>query len=387
MSRETSAATGNRPVWTQARQENQALSEWEFEARQTILRSSPLVLMVELTRNCNLACSMCRPRSPFNPEWNMSMALFRRISEELFDKAVIVDLRGSGESLLLRDFEAFVDLTVQSGALVRLVTNGQVNREIVWERLMSAHSIVGLSCDAASDELFAKLRARGRLENLKRSAKALVRYRKMYAVSPSNISLVVVASRDNLQELPDIVDLAAELEITRINLFPIQTELTSPRHLSGDIQGVRRMLDVVLERAKFACVDVQLGAALDVSLAFKTQLIRMCIHPWCYAYFSFEGRVGFCDHLIGNLDFTLGSIGDRSFSEVWNNERFQLLRQSHGRKQLPDCFNPCRWCAQQRYTDFEHLVYKSFEQRPISTCTCAQLYSDRPGEVFRRLQF
>ena len=104
---ENHQANLGRPTMTPARTQNQSLNIAEFNSGATVLESLPLVLILELTQNCNLSCPMCRQGSGYRKEWDMSPSIFDKIAEELFSKAMIIDLRGYGESTLFRDFPRY----------------------------------------------------------------------------------------------------------------------------------------------------------------------------------------------------------------------------------------------------------------------------------------
>ncbi|MEV0680189.1 radical SAM protein [Actinosynnema sp. NPDC050436] len=372
------------PVMSAARTDNQRLNIEEFDKRETALRSRPLALFVELTQNCNLECPSCRSATKFRPDWNMPPEVFDRVADELFDTALLVDLRGWGESTILKGFPHAVDRVLASGARLRLVTNGQVNNRSVWDRMMAANSQVVLSCDAASQDLFSKLRSGGTLERLRRTAGDLVRFRDEHGADPHGLSLYVVVSRPNLDELPDIVALADDLGIRQVTFAPIQIGLDHPWHLSHDLDGVRRALDLSTARARELGVRLQLASSLDVELNLDDDVKQMCMHPWAYAYISYQGRVGFCDHLIGMTKYTFGSLTESSFEDIWNSEGFRHLRHSHAQDALGDEFSACRWCYLQRYVDFEDEIHPEYRRHVVSTDTRTVLWANGGGSCARQ---
>jgi radical SAM protein with 4Fe4S-binding SPASM domain len=363
-----------RPVLNEQRLENWRTNREEFALKATRLRSSPLAVFVELTQNCNLSCPMCRQRRPFSQGLNMPFPLFKRVAEELFSRAWLIDLRGHGESMVLADFPRFAEIAADSGAMLRLVTNGQINQEAAWDALMSVHAAVVLSSDAADPQLFAALRQGGTLERLERTAQSIVKYRDKHSAPKKSVSLLAVVSRDNLPDLANLPALAARLGIVKVTLFPIQAARNDPRHLHAVIEQVKRSLDAVRERAASLNVEVQLGAAMDPSLAIPEALMDCCVHPWTYAYIDYLGRVGFCDHLIGSPQYTFGSIFNSEFSKIWNNDAFQWLRAAHGSRRLAGACSPCRWCYNQRYVDFEDVIYPELAAKKVATGQYNALY-------------
>jgi radical SAM protein with 4Fe4S-binding SPASM domain len=381
------SVNARRPLMNEARTANQQLNIEEFSKRRTALESMPLVLFVELTQNCNLECPSCRSGEKFHPEWNMVESVFDKLADETFDTALIVDLRGYGESLILKDFPRAADRVLESGARLRLVSNGQINRNDVWDKMMAADSMVALSCDAASPELFAVLRAGGTVEKFKKTARTLVRYRDLHGAPQDVLSIYTVVSGPNLDELGNIVELAGDVGIGRVTFAPVQMPLDHPWNLQFHLPRVRQALDHAIEVANVCGVRLKLASSMDPSMNLDGYVKQMCMHPWAYAYISHEGRVGFCDHLIGQPTFTFGSLWEQTFREIWNSKGWQDLRRQHTAGRIEDEFSPCRWCYTQRYVDFENEVHPSYEVSVVSTAHLDRLWqlnvdSERAQESF-----
>lgn len=368
---------------TDVRAANKALNQQEYEQRLTRLSSKPLVVFVELTQNCNLSCPMCRSEEKFHPEWNMPFALFERIAEELFETAMLVDLRGWGESTILRNLDQFIDVTLRYRPQLRLVTNGQVNRPEIWDALMAAHATITISCDAADPELFERLRRGGTISRLRSCVSAIVAARDRYGAPRDNVAFNSVVSCDNLTDLPNIVDLAADLDVPKVVIHPVVTDLSNPSHLRHDLAGAERAYAAAAERARQRGIVVQAGAAPDPSLALTDRVrVPPCLHPWAYVSIDHQGGVGFCDHLLGDQRFLLGSLKRNTFGEIWNGELWAGLRASHITGQIEDRFAPCRYSYAQRYIDFEDRLDPGRAKLIVSTVNDLALTARRdPAEV------
>lgn len=369
---------------TSARADNRALNYAEYDRRATRLASRPLAIFLELTQNCNLSCPMCRFGEKYNPAWNMPVDMFQRIAEELFSTAILIDLRGWGESTILKNFDQFIDIALRYRPQFRLVTNAQVNRPEIWDTLMSAHSSITVSCDAADPELFEKLRRGGTIARLRTTVSEIVAARDRYGAPADNVQFNSVVSRDNLHDLPSLVDLAADLGVPLVVLHPLVAAIDSPSHLRGDLAGAERAYAKAADRARERGIVLQAGAAPDPSLAI-TDRVRMppCMHPWAYAYVNYQGGVGFCDHLIGDPQFVLGSLRDSSFEEIWNGDAWAGLRASHITGEIDDRFSPCRYSYAQRYVDFEHMVYPERAALIVSSERDLALTARRDPEVVK----
>jgi MoaA/NifB/PqqE/SkfB family radical SAM enzyme len=358
------------------REANRALNITEFENGIIELESMPLAIFMELTQNCNLKCPYCRSAGKYRRELDMPIDLFRRIAAELFPTTTLVDLRGWGESTILKSFPEIISITADYGPKIRLVTNGMNPNEHIWDHLMALKSMIVISCDAADPELFSLLRTGGNLDQLKKTTKTIVRYRDHYGVPEDHVYFTAVVSRPNIEHLPELIEMAYDLGLPKVILFPVGRKPSHPWHLRHDIDQTRRGLIAAHERANKLGITLQLGSALDDALRLVSDVRTKCMHPWTYSLVDYAGRVGYCDLLLSREEQTFGSLYEKSFKEIWNGDDFKALRQAHVQRNLPDRFSACRWCFTMRYVDFEQYIHPSYQAGVVSNKTRIQLYED-----------
>lgn len=361
---------------TPLRAANRQTNIAEFEGHAVELSSLPRVLFIELTENCNLSCPMCRSSGPFDPAKNMDSALFDRIAAELFPTAEIVDLRGWGESTILRGFPEYVDKTLDHGCRVRLVTNLTVPNERLWRRLMREQALLAVSLDAAEEETLAVLRRGAKLPVILRNLEILADEARIAGVGTDNVHLNVVVQAAALEELDRIVALAADLGF-RVHLNPVTLDADAPDNLRFHRDSLAEALRRCSEVAEARGTEVRLDAALDESWADPGAAAKTCTHPWMYCYVNYAGKVGFCDHLIGapGERYLLGDLTRTSFQDIWNGEAYQRLRAEHARWEsgLSERFEECNWCYRNRYVDFDHHAYPPYAEHivPLTRASCA----------------
>jgi radical SAM protein with 4Fe4S-binding SPASM domain len=356
----------------------------EFEDRAVLLESLPRVLFVELTDNCNLSCPMCRSAGKFDRARVMSPELFTDVAEQLFPTAEIVDLRGWGESTILRNFPRYVEETLEYGCRIRLVTNLTVSNEELWRKLVRSGALIAVSFDAARPETFASLRGGAKLDVVLDNLRILVDEGRASGVGTGNIHLNVVVQRDALEELSEIISLAGDLGI-RVTVNPVILPEGHPDNLRFHRNTMAREVDRAARRAQELGVDVQLNAALDPGWSDLSQTDKTCTHPWMYCYVNFRGQVGFCDHLIGapGERYLLGDLTTTAFAEIWNGQAYQRLRSEHARGvgAISEMFDECRWCYRNRYIDFDQQTYPPYAKHHIelSPAHCAA-FMPRPPD-------
>ena len=340
------------------RLENRELNLREYSRAAIKLESRPRFLVVELTQGCNLRCPMCRPQLLATRDRSMSDELLARISEELFCTAEMVDLRGWGESLILPPIARHIQTVVRSGASVRFVTNLSFRREDILEVLAEHRCYLAVSVDSADPHLLSDIRGGANLRVIADNLDRLVAAYTSRHGSADRICLTVTVQRPALNGLPALVDFAADHGICEMKLFGVTVEPGNRVSLSTATREVDDALARAVQRALARGVELIAGTRLG-SMPEKSRTEAACIHPWSYAYFAYDGRVGFCDHLIGpeGEKYLLGDLRESSFEEIWNGAAWCELRREHvtSRNRHAANFEECAWCYTNRHVDFEHL--------------------------------
>ena len=360
---------------TDLRQRNHALNLHEFHAGALLLESYPTVIFVELTQNCNLNCTMCRSAGANSASLNMEDELFDEIAQQLFPTAMVVDLRGWGESTVRPDFEKKVQKTIDYGPRIRLVTNALSLRQSTWRLLMNFGSQVTVSVDAVVQNTANQLN-RGCLVRLKKSLEHGANAAAAVAAVDPTINFNTVVSSQNILEIPAIVAMATEFGVRRVTLFPVVAPRGSQLHIERKRSVIGRVLADAAHVAREGNVELRIGASLDEEYVNVAALPTRCLHPWSYAYISHTGAVGYCDHLIGHEALTLERLSGGSFTAIWNNSSFQALRTEH-RRHLHQAtpvnrigcgvFKHCNWCYRRRYVDFEDEIHPTSFERVVGT--------------------
>jgi len=349
---------------TPVRDANRRLARSEFSAGQVVLQSRPRALFVELTRHCNLACAMCRTPGEVPPTLRMSESTFARVEAELFPTADMIDLRGWGESLILPEFADRAARASVHGAALRVVTNLSFRRDAVLDLLAELGFYVGVSIDSADAALLSFLRGGAKLDLIESNLACLAAKYHRRGIA-DRITLYVTCQRPALATLERLVDLAARAGVTEIRLAPVGTGLSFLSLASASAE-VTEALGRVRARAEHANVRVSLTASL-VDDMFPKEDTSACLHPWTWCYVTYNGRLGFCDHLLAADHYTFGTLETMAFDEIWNGPAWTALRQEHlaQRRASAPHFRECAWCYTNRHVDCEDLVEPTAETKRL----------------------
>jgi len=341
---------------------NSQQSDREFAAGEIVLNSKPSAIFVELTQGCNLRCNMCRATTIPTKGNSMTSALFDRIAEELFPTAELVDLRGWGESGILPEICDRIETVLRYGARLRLVTNLSFRNDKLMDALLLANAFVDVSLDAVDPLILKATRTGSNLQLISQNLKKLTHNGERH----ENCTLLVTVQRSNIFELPQIIEFAASHGVRSVRLFSVTAEPGSPIGIEHYVEEeLRASIARASKRASELGVTLTAGSRLG-SMPGISALQSTCIHPWKYCNISFDGKVGFCDHLIGpgNEEFFVGSLSENTFAELWNCPALTALRQEHLGARSPDAakFGHCAWCYKNKFVDFEYLLAPSLER-------------------------
>ncbi|MHC1773803.1 MAG: radical SAM/SPASM domain-containing protein [Lentimicrobium sp.] len=339
-------------------EQNSKLNYQEYKNKQIFLESYPQYVMVELTRSCNLKCPMCRVTNKEYAEHNMSMDVFNKIEKELFDKAKMIDLRGWGESLILDNIIEIIERVARKGPMIRFVSNLSFINDDVLEVLAKFNCKIDVSLDSADASVLSQLRGGAKLNIIERNLKLLTKLYKKYQGNNDNLSVIATVQCLGLNIIHELIPFVSEQEIKEIRLFPVDITSDSILSLEKNEVEVNAMLKLVKSLSHEYDIQVIVGAKMGC-LPLNGLNIPVCIHPWTYCYIAYNGKIGFCDHLIGPSydNILIGDLLSNSFKEIWNNIYWQNLRKDHlfKKENLIQNYSQCSWCYQNKYIDFEDI--------------------------------
>lgn len=175
----------------------------------------PTHLLIETTTRCNLRCKQCAHVIGKYALADMRMETFDKL-RPLFPYAEQVALYGHGETFLHKHFFEMLTELKRHKAFVYVTTNGMLVTPEVAERLVALQlDRLAFSLDAATPALFNDIRRGGDFETILANIRALNTLKRRAGRDDKPVlSIMYCAMRSNIQELPKLVKLADELNMT-----------------------------------------------------------------------------------------------------------------------------------------------------------------------------
>jgi MoaA/NifB/PqqE/SkfB family radical SAM enzyme len=334
-------------------------------SRTPVAQQLPRDLYVEVTNRCNSRCQTCiRTFQQLEPLRDLELDEFQGIVDQ-FPALDRVVLHGIGEPLLNAELPAMIRAVKDRHPSTIVLFNS--NAILLDERWQAALIDAGLdefriSLDAATPATYVKTRGINALdaviENTRRFAHAL-----RHAASPQ-LSFWLIAMRENLDELPDLVDLAADLGVPQVY---VQRLVLIQHGLARAEQSLYRRLRTQEEAAlaKAARHARRHNVAFRASgLTSPQDSLRgpdgrettdgcepdrpysACHRPWTTTYITANGNVlPCCISPFSTRDYpglVLGNVFRSPFAQIWNDasylERRSALHTAHP-------LHPCELCG------------------------------------------
>ena len=217
------------------------------------------VVFWNVTYRCNLRCEHCYIRAGPDvrrPELSLEQAL--GVARQIIEQGIPLVVFTGGEPILSDKFWAALELFHAHGKPKTSVsTNGTLITRRTAARLKSLGvSYVGISLDSLDPETHDRFRgARG-------AWKAAVQGMRNSIAEGIPTGLRVTVSRFNLEEVPRMVDFAAELGLQRVSIYMLDT-VGRGADIAGSLPSpdeTRRLVDLLVEKAK------QYEGALEILL-------------------------------------------------------------------------------------------------------------------------
>ena len=320
----------------------------DLATRGAWIENLPGCVFIEVTNHCNLLCQTC-PRTFYTYEQPQTLGWdnFLRIVEQFphMQRAV---LHGIGEPLMNRDLPRMIRHLKERGVSVLFNTNAVLlNAE--WDAALLESGLDEMRCslDAARPETYARIRGAHVLHKIIANLQRFMAAQRERGATTPKVSLWATAMQENIDEVPDLVRLAARIGVPEVYLqrmvFP-----EAPEERSGMLQPEQSLYvtygdheaAVVAEAERLAG---ELGVSFRSSGATTPQRSfeggrqapdprpwSACTRPWTTAYITANGNaLPCCIAPFATTDYDsllLGNLFEQPFSEVWNGERYQRWR-------------------------------------------------------------
>ncbi|BEU88745.1 radical SAM protein [Selenomonas sp. TAMA-11512] len=327
--------------------ENSAKNLAEIERGATVLESYPRRLVFELTNACNLNCVMCgRNAAKFRPTV-FPMDVFRSF-EPLMDIVEEVTLMGWGEPTIHPHFNEMLEIINRHSARKYFCTNGMNLAKIKDAIFDYDVDVFAVSLDGATDATNSRIRRGSDIHQISSDLKKIVKERERRGGKYPWINFVFCAMDSNLEELPDLVRLAADVGIDEVKAVYLTVFEDSLLHetLWGKEDKVKRVFSEATELGE------KLGIVLKLPHLVGEDIAGDGFHKECFVAWRdfFLGSDGFVRPCMSTPVQFFPYDKNMPFMDIWNAEPYQKYRAVVNDSQTMD--EPCRRCYQSSHCNW-----------------------------------
>lgn len=294
-----------------------SLKKYLFLPKTNLLE--PNYIQIESTTKCNMKCKQCMRTKEEN--YDMSKDLFKVIIDQVnyfrFGTNHI-DLTGVGEPLLNPHLIHMIKYAKNKGFKVSFTSNfSLINKDKATELVDAKLDYMYISIDSATKELFEEIRGGSNFEETIFNVKQLINIKKEKKASKPLLNIYVTLSKENLNEIRKIIELAEDLRINRINFN---------RLIIPGVEYWKSELPIMSLLEEFHNKEVNIGRrAIPLKKYQPCVALKGC-------FITYDGKVLPCNRITQLIPrqeyppYYLGDLNQNSLSDIWFSSRYKQFR-------------------------------------------------------------
>ena len=272
----------------------------------------PPYLQIEPTSICNYRCVFCfETDETFTDKKNghmgqMTLDLFKKVIDQAEGNIEFISLASRGEPLACPDIVKMLEYTIGKFLNLKLNTNASLLDEKKCHAILSGGvKTIVFSADAATEPLYSKLRVNGSLSKVLKNIEIFKKIKETKYPNNQIISRVSGVKFNNEQNLNSMEKVWGDLvdQVAFVNYNPWENSYNKP---SNDI-------------------------------------IEPCSDLWRRMFVWWDGKINPCD-VDYKSHLSVGNFSGNSIQELWNSEKYKLLRETHLNKKRQK-ISPCSSCV------------------------------------------
>ena len=293
-----------------------------------VCRGLPRQITWTNTSRCNARCAMCQVDRRKPPPPDLPIEALEELAPRLFPTMRILNLTRRGEPLVDRNLPRILELCDEYAVKVDVNTNGtRLDREMAIALLPLLHDIK-ISVDGADSATNDLQREGTHLPAVVENTRVLLDERRRILDKPNwpLVSFEVTLTRSNIDQLPSIVRLAADLGVDTVKAY--HAFAFWPEHAAESLVHEKAKYNRVREEA--IALSSELGVKARLALPFLMEgpapdfPRRRCPRLWMRLWIDFNGDVLPC---CGPARKVLGNMFNDDIVSLWNRPGWQALRR------------------------------------------------------------
>lgn len=308
----------------------------------------PIYVEIGLTNRCNHRCIFCALDWVNHEGKDIDREVMLRTLKEMASCGVkSVMFAGEGEPLLHKDICLFVKKAKEYGLDVSITTNGVLFDKEMAEKILPCLKWIRFSVDAGTRERYAKIHKASEkdfdkvLENIKNAVK--IKKDKKLQVT---IGVQILLIPDNIDEIEILAEKLKGLGADNLQVKPYSQHPLSINKFVVDYSKLKPLKEK-LNRFNDDSFEVLFRERTMERL--KERDYKECHGLSFFALIDAKGNVIPCNLFYDNPEFGYGNLYEKSFSEIWQEEKRKQVLKKIKEKSIEECREICRLDVVNRY--------------------------------------
>lgn len=316
-------ATGLKTARSPRRLLNHVIKKLELARRSDVLHYFPTKITIETGNVCNLRCPLCPTGTSETkvPKGLLTLERFQHIMTQLGQTTETLDFFDWGEPFLNRELLAMIRYTKGRYPHIRIIISSNLNiphfSQIgAAEIVTSGLDHLTMSIDGATQDVYAKYRVGGKLDEVFRNIQWLVEAKRQADTITPTLLWNYLVFRHNEHEVQRAQAIAKEFGV-EFSAGLMRTDCGDEIFLPME-ERLRRDREWIPENPRYS----------QYTHERLHHRVNDCTKPWTMVAINWDGYVVPCGSVYDCPTYQYGNIFQQSFAEIWNSERYRLARRA-----------------------------------------------------------
>ena len=296
----------------------------------------------ELTQACPLKCGYCRAKSRKTRDANeLSFEECKRLIDDIVSFSRPILILSGGDPVLRPDMIPIAEYATRKNLRTVCATTGMLlDDEKVKEMKGSGILRVSISFDSASEKKHDAVRGE------KGAFKKAVEATELLKNNEMEFQINCTITTENADEIPSILEMAAELGATGLHFFLIVPtgRARDAKKFALDSERYDEVLQYLAGVKETAPLDIKLTCAPHFQRIIaergekkRRHQLSGCLAGTSFVFVSHTGEVKPC----GYLDVVCGNVREKSLKDIWNNS--EILQELRDRESFDGTCGICEF--------------------------------------------
>lgn len=279
---------------------------------------------IEVSSRCNYKCITCK-HGYYEYGQDLPSSICDMLIKDVLPGLDVLELQGTGESLLSDMTGRFVRAAAENNTEVTLITNGSLLTDEIMSVLVSAGTQLVISLDGSNKNTYKVHRPIGSFDKVIKNIQRLNQIRN--STPPTGFSIVVnmVLTQLNRTDIPGMIELLSSLGVDFLFVSEVR-ECMPDLEVWNSLNLLSESSTSVFKSMILECES--LAKKKGIGFAFNPNIkpsgIRkpVCEAPWKHIFISSNGDVSVCCELSN----VFGNLNRQSLAEILSGEELKTFR-------------------------------------------------------------